>query len=971
MPIYKCKMCGGTLELDKKATVATCEYCGTQQTLPRLDDEKKANLFDRAGHFRRNNDFDKAMGIYEQILNEDGSDAEAYWSLVLCRYGIEYVEDPTTHKRIPTVNRAQFTSIFADNDYISAIEKADSYQRAVYEQEAQVIEDIRKKILEISKKETPFDVFICYKETDDHGRRTPDSVLAQDLYFGLQGEGFKVFFSRITLEDKLGIAYEPYIFAALNSSRIMVVLGTRPEHFNAVWVKNEWSRYLTRIQNGEKKVLIPAYRDMDPYDLPDEFSHLQALDMSKLGFLQDLIRGIKKILRPEEQHTSAGDTASQNTTASANTTADTTAAATASVSASSLLKRAYIFLQDGNFINAYRYCERVLDIEPENALAYACKLCVEFRLSKLSDIAVYKGPISMITASKNYLKILQYGDDKLRAEVEGYVTQNEENRLRQKYAHALSTKQNAKNSTDYTKAANLFKAISGFEDADAQAAECSALSTEWLYQSAVSLIKSASSREDCNRAARIFESLGDYKDSCDMMKQSNDLATTIVYQKAIQQKNNATTIADYDAALRLFTEVSNYQDSQDLIEECKIEIAKLRDIAKKDEIYRKATRLSQRSKRESQQEAIALYESIADWKDSAQKADSCRATIADIEERSQLKAQLWNLRATKAKRILKIAAIVAAILVVLAIAIALVVSLVIIPAVDYQNAMEAMENGDYSYAVFLFEYLDGYKDSEALLEECRSALQDQEYNNALNLMEAKNYNAAIAAFEALEGYKDSAKMIEKCRDLIFSDAQNYINQGNFARFIEHCDVYGIQNVSIPLSKRNGYYNYVISTYKNAPSRQITYLSLLPTSHTDAQNVITMYKTLQTVKNGNYAEVFEANMDTFIRVAQTSFCLDYLTSDTYIQEFMLGRWESADGQYLEFIHQGDGSIPISYNIVVLDIDRDYYDIEDKIWSFYKNNVGFVNNVAQFTFLDGNTVQVYNYATDTTTVFSRVQ
>lgn len=42
-------------------------------------------------------------------------------------------------------------------------------------------------------------------------------------------------------------------------------------------------------------MLIPAYKDMDPYDLPEEFSHLQAQDMGKLGFMQDLIRGIKKI----------------------------------------------------------------------------------------------------------------------------------------------------------------------------------------------------------------------------------------------------------------------------------------------------------------------------------------------------------------------------------------------------------------------------------------------------------------------------------------------------------------------------------------------------------------------------------------------------------------------------------------------------------------------------------------------------
>ena len=108
---------------------------------------------------------------------------------------------------------------------------------------------------------------------------TPDSVLATDLYHQLTQEGFKVFFSRITLEDKLGIAYEPYIFAALNSAKVMVVLGTKPEYFNAVWVKNEWSRYLALIRGSAKKVLIPAYRDMDPHDLPEEFSHLQAQDI--------------------------------------------------------------------------------------------------------------------------------------------------------------------------------------------------------------------------------------------------------------------------------------------------------------------------------------------------------------------------------------------------------------------------------------------------------------------------------------------------------------------------------------------------------------------------------------------------------------------------------------------------------------------------------------------------------------------
>lgn len=358
MAIFKCKMCGGSIDVHDGELVGTCEYCGTKQTFPNLNTDKKENLYDRANHFRRNNDYDKAIGIYEQILNEDSEDAEAYWSLVLCRYGIEYVEDPSTHKRIPTINRAQYSSIFADADYKAALEHADSNQKTIYEEEANKIDQIQKGILQISSKEEPFDVFICYKENDDSGRRTEDSVLANDLYHQLKQEGFKVFFSRITLEDKIGSAYEPYIFAALNSAKVMVVLGTKPEHFNAVWVKNEWSRFLTLIKEGKNKTLVPAYKNMDPYDLPEEFSHLQAQDMSKLGFMQDLLRGIKKITGNEHREEKSKLDPVRSAPAG-NTDA--------------LIKRGNMALEDGDLQRADGFFEEVLNIDAECPEAYLGK----------------------------------------------------------------------------------------------------------------------------------------------------------------------------------------------------------------------------------------------------------------------------------------------------------------------------------------------------------------------------------------------------------------------------------------------------------------------------------------------------------------------------------------------------------------------------------------------------------------------
>ena len=299
MAVLKCKMCGANLEIKEGASVVECEYCGSKNTLPKLNDEKRAAFFDRANFYRSKNEFDKASLIYENIVSEVDNEAEAYWGICLCRYGIEYVIDPKTEKRVPTCHRTQFKSILDDEDYKKAYENADIFAKAVYKEEAEYIDDIQKRILEISSKEEPFDIFICYKQTDDSTEeRTLDSLIAEEIYNALVEEGYKVFFSMITLEDKLGMAYEPYIFAALHSAKVMLVVGTKADYFNAVWVKNEWSRYLMLIEQGEKKSIIPCYRDITPYELPEEFVALQGQNVSKVGWKQDLIRGINKIITP-------------------------------------------------------------------------------------------------------------------------------------------------------------------------------------------------------------------------------------------------------------------------------------------------------------------------------------------------------------------------------------------------------------------------------------------------------------------------------------------------------------------------------------------------------------------------------------------------------------------------------------------------------------------------------------------------
>ena len=123
MAKIQCKMCGGTLELQEGVLSGTCNYCGNVVTFPKISDEQYENLYNRAEHFRRINEYDKAVAAYEKIVEINSDDAEAYWGLVLSRYGIEYVEDPTSHERIPTCHRVQYDSILADADYLAAVGK--------------------------------------------------------------------------------------------------------------------------------------------------------------------------------------------------------------------------------------------------------------------------------------------------------------------------------------------------------------------------------------------------------------------------------------------------------------------------------------------------------------------------------------------------------------------------------------------------------------------------------------------------------------------------------------------------------------------------------------------------------------------------------------------------------------------------------------------------------------------------------
>ncbi len=457
MAVFKCKMCGGALEISDNQSVATCEYCGTQQTLPKLDNEKKLALFSRANNLRIKSEFDKAAGIYESIIAEFRDEAEAYWGLVLCKYGIEYVDDGKGYK-IPTCHRTLPVAIMEDEDFQQACEYADITAKNIYREEAKAIDKIQKKILNIALNEEPYDIFICYKEIDDiTGSRTEDSLIAQDIYTGLLKKGYRVFFSRVSLREVAGAEYEPYIYSALSSAKIMLAIGTKHDYYDSVWVKNEWSRFISMMGADNGKVLIPCFKNMDAYDMPKEFKNMQALDMGDVTFFGNLTESIERIIAKNRGRAVKEAIVFYNE----------------NIDVAPLLEEGFLCLEDKSWNKADSFFEMALNKDPKNANAYLGKLLADLEISKLENLSSF---YTTFSDNKNYVKIMRLADDELKEKVKNcnkiIARRLDDAHKKDLYENALEIMESATTEQMFENAGYMFIEVMDYADAKEKSQEC-------------------------------------------------------------------------------------------------------------------------------------------------------------------------------------------------------------------------------------------------------------------------------------------------------------------------------------------------------------------------------------------------------------------------------------------------------------------------------------------------------------------
>ena len=295
MNLNICNNCGGEYEYRNGCYI--CRACGALK--PEEISNEEVTLLYTAYQKLRLADFDEAEKEFDDIVLKYPKNPNGYWGRLMAKYGIKYEQD-YDGRMIPTCYATSIEGLYFSADYKKALEYADENTRAYYREQAGYIERVRREWIEKAVREKPYDIFLCYKDSDlaNGIERTEDSLAVQELYIHLTSKGYRVFYSHESLRDKVGEKYEPYIFRALSTAKVMLVYGSKPEYITSTWLKNEWTRYDKRIKAGEKKPesLLVACDGFSPSELPNMLSSRQCFNARDRSFYSDLDEMIEKII---------------------------------------------------------------------------------------------------------------------------------------------------------------------------------------------------------------------------------------------------------------------------------------------------------------------------------------------------------------------------------------------------------------------------------------------------------------------------------------------------------------------------------------------------------------------------------------------------------------------------------------------------------------------------------------------------
>ena len=300
-----CNHCGG--EYEYRGGRWICRWCGSYKQ-ESVSSEEEVLLYGAYQKLRLT-EFIEAESEFDDFIQKYPENPSGYWGRLMARYAIKYEQD-FDGRMIPTCYATSIGSITSASDYKKALQYADAENRAYYKSQAEYVERVRKVWLEKAQQEPPYDIFLCYKDSDlaQNIERTKDSYAAQELYTLLTDMGFRVFYSRVSLRGKVGEKYEPYIFHALSTAKVMIVYASNPDYIRSTWMKNEWMRYTKQIRESKKKPesLLIACDGFSPDELPTALAAMPCFRAEERAFYGELKKMVNQLFGRKKKQVVSG-----------------------------------------------------------------------------------------------------------------------------------------------------------------------------------------------------------------------------------------------------------------------------------------------------------------------------------------------------------------------------------------------------------------------------------------------------------------------------------------------------------------------------------------------------------------------------------------------------------------------------------------------------------------------------------------
>ena len=276
--VMKCPVCGELNYKNVNNDLYKCSVCNSH--FFHLDSDEVMTLKE-AQICLSLYQFDKADQLYQNILintNDEKIIVMALFGRILAYFGVNYIKDFNGNLILTFTNYDPRFKSIKETSFYQKLKENKYYE--LYEDKINQLDKEYERINGELNKTPLYDVFICTKislksyDNPTIEGRTEDSAKARMIHDELTRRGLNVFYSDIDLR---GINYDAQIYSALERSKNIVVVASKKEYLESVWVQSEWQRWLHFIKQGVKqeKSFYLFMASSKEFELPLEISKIQ------------------------------------------------------------------------------------------------------------------------------------------------------------------------------------------------------------------------------------------------------------------------------------------------------------------------------------------------------------------------------------------------------------------------------------------------------------------------------------------------------------------------------------------------------------------------------------------------------------------------------------------------------------------------------------------------------------------------